>query len=266
MTTTHLASPTDQTQTTPETLSQEQIDFYRANGFVKIPGIISKEEAATFRQRCLDIAEEFKKAQEESGAEKKSVFTQILNRWPEDAVIKDAVLHPNITGIAKKLAGVPLRLWHDHILIKEPHNGAQTEWHQDQPYWPHKNGSNPISCWLALCDVPADRGSMSFIPGAQKRDDLGVQILTDKRSLFGLAPDLEYEPKVTLPLRAGDCTFHHGRCPHMANANDTDEYRVALVSIYIDQETIFDGRKHAVTKDLDLEPGTRIEGELFPEI
>lgn len=254
------------TETTPETLSQEQITFYQENGFVKIPGIISEEEAARYRQRCLEISEEFKKAKDDGAAKQNAIFTQIVNQWPKDETIREAVFHPNITGIAKKLAGVPLRMWHDHILIKEPQNGAQTEWHQDQPYWPHENSSNPISCWLALVDVPADRGSMSFIPGAHTRNDLGVQILSDKRSLFSLAPDLEYEPKITLPLRAGDCTFHHGRCPHMANANETDEFRVALVSIYIDAGTVFNGKNHIVTRNLDLQPGQKLEGDLFPEI
>ncbi len=264
--TTDLAPQSTDTQSTPETLSQEQIDFYQKNGFVKIPGIISKYEAERYRRRCLQISEEFKKAKTEGGGKVNPIFTQIVNRWPEDPVIREAVFHPHITGIAKQLAGVPLRVWHDHILIKEPHNGAQTEWHQDQPYWPHDNSKNPISCWLALVDVPADHGSMSFIPGAHDRDDLDTQILSDKRSLFSKAPELEWEPKVTLPLRAGDCTFHHGRCPHMANANETDEFRVALVSIYMDAETIYNGKNHVVTRELDLKEGAHFGGDLFPEI
>jgi phytanoyl-CoA hydroxylase len=79
-------------------------------------------------------------------------------------------------------------------------------------------------------------------------------------------------PKITVPLRAGDCTFHHGRCPHMANANSTGEYRVAHVAIYIDRDTLFDpdvpghANKHVVTDPLQLTPGTPLDGEYFPEI
>jgi len=179
--------------------------------------------------------------------------------------MKELTLHPRVAGVAARLAGVPLRLWHDQTLVKEA-GGKPTEWHQDQPYWPHAKGDNPISCWIALVDVPADRGCMSFIPGGHKRTELPRQILSDRRSLFSIAPDLEYEPKITLPLRAGDATFHHGRCPHMANANVTEDSRVAHVVIYIDRTTAFSGAKHAVTKDLDLEEGQLIEGELFPEV
>ena len=51
---------------------------------------------------------------------------------------------------ATELAGIPLRLWHDQLLIKKPHNGAPTEFHQDAPYWPHANvrhSSRPGSPW-----------------------------------------------------------------------------------------------------------------------
>ncbi|TVR54898.1 MAG: phytanoyl-CoA dioxygenase family protein [Puniceicoccaceae bacterium] len=252
-----------QASTRADSLPEDYIKYYRENGFVKIPGIISKEEAARIGQRCREISDAAAEQKRSEGGTRK-IFTQVVNNWTTDPVVKEAVLHPNITAIAKKLAGVALRLWHDHILVKPPHNHAPTEWHQDQPYWPHGNSSHPISCWLALVDVPADRGSMSFIAGAHHREDLPMQNLGDKRSLFSLAPDLEYEPKLTLPLRAGDCTFHHGRTPHMANDNATDEHRVALATIYIDDGTTYDGRHHIVTDPLKLKPGSRLEGDLFP--
>ena len=88
-----------------------------------------------------------------------------------------------------------------------------------------------ISVWIALQDTPADHGCMSFIPGSNRRDELVSQDLADSRSLFGIAPDLEFEPKVTLPLRAGDATFHNGRAAHMANANLRDDWRIAHVTL-----------------------------------
>ncbi|HEX6972404.1 MAG TPA: phytanoyl-CoA dioxygenase family protein, partial [Limnochordia bacterium] len=163
-----------------------------------------------------------------------------------------------------RLAGVPLRLWHDQVLIKQPQNQAPTEFHQDQPYWPHADALHPISAWVALVDVPVERGCMSFIPGSFRRRDLAAQNLADPRSLFSLWPELEWEPRVTLPLQAGDCTFHHGRCAHMAGANQTDAARVAHVIIFTDATTTYTGKRHVVTDPLGLTPGQRLEGELFP--
>jgi len=252
--------------TTPERLTDEQIHSYRENGFIKIPGIISKEEAAFYLEEGERIAKNKTTPAEGRAGVYRKVLNQTVNVWLQSEIMKALTLHPNVAGVATTLAGVPLRLWHDHVLAKDPQNGAQTEWHQDQPYWPHANSHQPISAWIALCDVPANKGCMSFIPKQHHRNDLATQNLSDPRSLFTLAPELEYEPKVTLPLRAGDCTFHHGRTPHMAGANQTDEYRVAHVIIYMDRTTTFTGKGHCVTSDQGFTEGQILEGPLFPEV
>lgn len=244
----------------PLQLSTRQVEAYREDGFVKVESIISKDEAAAFRDAAFEVMNSQKSRQ--SG----DVFSQHVNVWTSHEILKRLTLHPDITKAATILSGTALRLWHDHLLIKKPQNKTPTEFHQDQPYWPHVGSVKPISCWVALCDVPVERGCMTFIPGSHTRTDLSAQSLLDRRSLFERAPDLEWAPRVTLPLRAGDCTFHHGRCAHMANANDTDEARVALAIIYIDSDTRFDGRSHCVTDPLDLKPGEAIAGDLFPSV
>ena len=107
---------------------------------------------------------------------------------------------------------------------------------------------------------------MTFIPGAQTRTDLPAQNLGDSRSLFTICPELEWKPRVTLPLKAGDCTFHHGRCPHMATPNFTDDPRVAHVVIFIDRTTTYRKQGHVVTDPLKLEDGAFLEGDLFPAL
>lgn len=247
----------------PATLpAEEQVRAYNAEGFVHVPGIISKEEAAEFRAAALRLADELK----ERSYSDAPIFQQMVNVWREDETMRRLTLHPNVAAAAEKLAGGPLRLWHDQILIKKPHNQKATEFHQDQPYWPHAYSSRPISAWIALCDVPVERGCMTFIPGSQKRTDLPSQVLTDERSLFSICPDLEWERRVTIPLRAGDCTFHHGRCAHMATPNFTDDPRVAHVVIFVDEGTRYREAPHPVTNPLNLKDGEPLDGELFPHV
>ncbi len=247
-------------QTTPATLTDKQIEDYRAHGFVHIPGILSPQEAAHFYTAALDFASVG------PAYSNRAIFQQLVNVWTQDEAMKALTLHPNVGAVAEKLAGVPLRLWHDQILIKRPHNEAPTQWHQDQPYWPHQNSPHPISCWIALCDVPVERGCMTFIPGSQTRTDLRAQNLADAHSLFSICPELQWEQRVTVPLKAGDCTFHHGRCAHMATPNFTDDPRIAHVVIFMDADTQFSGQPHVVTQKLDLTIGNVIEGELFPRV
>ncbi len=107
---------------------------------------------------------------------------------------------------------------------------------------------------------------MTFIPGTQNRTDLRPQDLADEADLMKLWPDLVYEPRVTLPLRAGDCTFHNSFTAHMANANDTDIARVAHIVVYMDADTTYTGAKHVVTDPLGLQVGDLLSGELFPRV
>lgn len=241
-------------------LDAKSIESYRTHGFVHVPQIISREEALQWREEALN----WSRSQQDFAAT--GVFTQLVNVWRDNEKMRALTLHPNIAACARALSGVELRLWHDQILIKQPHNQKATEFHQDQPYWPHAHSTHPISCWLALGDVPVERGCMTFLPGSQQRTELPAQNLVDANSLFTIAPDLTWQQRVTVPLQAGDCTFHHGRCAHMATPNFTDEARVAHVVIFIDQNTIYDGRPHIVTDPLHLPAGAPLAGEMFPTV
>ncbi|MEO6907432.1 MAG: phytanoyl-CoA dioxygenase family protein [Abditibacteriaceae bacterium] len=242
------------------TLSSDAVDFYQANGFVRVREMITRDEAAKFRQGAMDF---ITKNQTNRSDE---IFVQMVNVWREDAIMKQLTFHPNITAAATRLAGAPLRLWHDQILTKKPGYSKATEFHQDQPYWPHANSPHPISCWIALCDVPVERGCMTFLPSSQKRTDLEAQNLASAQSLFSICLDFQWNERITVPLQAGDCTFHHGRCAHMATPNLTDEPRVAHVAIFMDAATQYSGKGHFVTDPLGLTEGDLLDGEMFPEI
>jgi len=244
----------------PTQITPELVDFYRDNGFVRVRGMVSRERALELGR----AAGEFAAARNDPNGS--PIFQQLVNVWREDETLRGLTLDARIGGIAGQLAGGPLRLWHDQLLIKTPRNGAATHWHQDQPYWPHAGSSHPISMWIALCDVPVEKGCMTFLPGSHRRTDLAAQNLASATSLFEICPDLQWESRVTLPLRAGDCTFHHGRCAHSATPNLTDEARIAHVVIWMDAQTTYTGAPHVVTQPLSLEIGEPLGGELFPRV
>ncbi|TDC64410.1 phytanoyl-CoA dioxygenase family protein [Streptomyces hainanensis] len=254
-----MTSTAERPRTTPDTLTDEQLARYRRDGFVHLPAVLSRRDAARYAKAALaarDRLDDF-----HSGA----AFTQLLQLWRTDGRLRELTLDPGLAGIATRLAGIPLRLWHDQLLIKEPHNGAATEFHQDQPYWPHAGSRHALSAWVALVDVPAERGCLTFIPGSQHLEGLRAQDLTDHDDLMNLAPDLRHQPRVTVPLRAGDCTFHDSRLAHTATPNHTGDPRVAHVVIYVDAELrLAPEPAHPVTDPLGLRPGDRLPDEHFP--
>jgi ectoine hydroxylase-related dioxygenase (phytanoyl-CoA dioxygenase family) len=82
------------------------------------------------------------------------------------------------------------------LLVKEPHNNVATEFHQDRPYWPHSGDRLPLSAWIALVDVPPERGCMTFLPGTQHRTGLRPQDLHSEEDLFSLDPSLRWTAPV----------------------------------------------------------------------
>jgi len=249
------------TSLTRPTLDAEQIEGYRQNGFVHVPGVLSADEVDRYRSAAAQAYDNLQSL--DAGNQ---MFRQIVNVWKSDPTLRELALNPLLASLATDLAGMPVRLWHDQLLIKKPHNNTPTEFHQDAPYWPHDNSRHQLSAWVALVDVPVERGCMTFIPGSHLRRDLRAIDLTDSTDLFTAAPDLVYEPRVTVPLRAGDCTFHNGYLAHTANANATDDFRYAMVNIYVDAEATFNGQPHVCTAELDLEVGQPLPDSEFPRL
>lgn len=246
--------------TRAEDITPAMFAQYQTEGFIRIPNVLSPDEVSRYHVAVLDSASKM----QNYAAGTPMIFNQTVNVWRHNEIVSELTLNARIGAIAARLAGVPLRVWHDHSLIKPPLKSAPTEFHQDGPYWPHINKHNSLSAWIALVDVPVERGCMTFIPGSHLRRDLRPQDLTNSRDLLNLYPELNWAPRVTVPLRAGDCTFHHSYLAHMASSNITDIPRVAHIVIYMDADTMFNGSRHVITDPLQLKVGDPLDGELFP--
>ncbi len=235
------------------------VEAYRRDGFVAVRGVFTVPEAARFRSAALDLAD-----RQSGRVQGGTVFTQLVNAWQIDEAMAALTLDPRLGEIATSMSGMPMRLWHDHMLIKQPGTSTPTEFHQDQPYWPHEGCRHALSMWIALCDVPAERGCMTFIPRSHELGPLAPADFGSANSMFDIAPELAYGPRVTLPLRAGDLTVHNSCCAHGATANVTQDPRVAHIVLFMDAETRYRQRAHPVTDPLDLREGDVLDGEAFP--
>ncbi len=249
--------------TQAEDISPEMVSQYQTQGFIRISNLLSPDEVSRYHDGAVDAARSMTNPNANNPIIT-MIFNQTVNVWQHSGVIRELTLNPRIGAVAERLAGVPLRVWHDHTLIKPPVKSAPTEFHQDGPYWPHDNKRNALSVWIALVDVPVERGCMTFIPGSHLRRDLRPQDLTNSRDLLNIYPELTWAQRFTVPLRAGDCTFHHSYLAHMATSNTTDVPRVAHIIIYMDADTTYNGNKHVITDPLQLKVGDPLDGDLFP--
>ena len=244
-------------------ISEQMLDEYRRNGIIKVEQVISREEAARYREVTLQLLESAPKGGPVNYAE---AFHQYVDVWRDNDLLQLLPLHPKVGAIAEQLAGIPMRLWHDHTLAKEPSKAQPTAFHQDQIKWPFAKPRHTLSAWIALQDTPVDRGCMSFIVGSHEVEDLPNIGTADQERWKVEKPDLEWWPRLTVPLKAGDCTFHNGMIMHAAGANLTEEWRVAHVVILVDREAVYSGQKHVVTDSLGLEAGRRMPDDRFPPV
>jgi ectoine hydroxylase-related dioxygenase (phytanoyl-CoA dioxygenase family) len=146
---------------TSSSVALDVVHSYRENGYVHVPQVLSPDEVTVYRE----AAREAYKTRTAYNGEDDKTFKQILQLWKTDETLHRLTFHAGLATIATQLAGVPLRLWHDQLLIKAPYNGAATEYHQDGTYWPHAGARHQLSAWIALVDVPVERGCMSFHSG-----------------------------------------------------------------------------------------------------
>ncbi|MGW1056312.1 phytanoyl-CoA dioxygenase family protein [Streptomyces sp. NPDC002521] len=240
---------------------------YRKNGYVHFPGILSRDEVAEYRAAAEELVR--KEGPELWGPEEEVQVHYVANAWRKHDLLKKLALHPVITGLASALAEVPLRLYSSDILLKKPRRALPTLVHDDETGLPMSNASTTLSAWIALVDVPEERGCLSFMPGSHSRADSECQghmtSFANFVNIKDIWPDYAWRPWTTVPVRAGDVTFHHCRTVHRAGVNDTDEARIGYGVVYMDAGATYlpgvqDEHLH------HLRPGQALDGPDFPLI
>lgn len=253
-------------------LTQDQIDQYRRNGFIQLDNVIPEPVLERMR-RVIEDAVGKETAEASSRVSDKSrtpstyekIFNQKVNLWQRHPEVAPFALSNALGGIAARLEGRPMRIWHDQALFKEPMKGNnKTPWHQDAVYWPHTDRWHQTTIWIALKDATTHNGCMAFVEGTQSLGPMPAVDLGDPQDIFDYAPHLRPVHPVPRPLKAGSCTFHNGLVFHYAGPNKSDDIREAFAVIYMPDGTTFDGKDHIVTDGQGLKAGDRLEGELFP--
>lgn len=252
-------------RTAPGETHQPAVERFRNDGFAHVPGVLSEDEISRYNTASLEALAAHHK-QDDPGN------TQIVSTehvWRSNDLLRELALHSGIGALAEELAGMPLRVWRGDVLMKEPGRSARTNLHDDETFLPFDTRVS-LTAWVALVDVPVERGCMTFLPGSHVRDaphrvDISQMSADPDGYLLANWPQLMWYPQVTVPLRAGDCTFHHGRTAHMAAANTTGEIRLSYVVAFIDAEATYrlvDG----VEQPGDLKPGAPLPDDLYPRV
>ena len=87
--------------------------------------------------------------------------------WARISEYRDFIFNSSAASIGRQLMGSQqVRLFHEHVLVKEASADVATPWHQDQPYY-CVDGDQTVSLWIPLDDVPRER-TLEFVGGSHK--------------------------------------------------------------------------------------------------
>lgn len=233
-------------------------------GFVHVPGLLTEDEVIRFRTVALDAVREWSKEDKDFG----TGIVSTTDAWETDPVLRELALHPRIGALAEQVAGMPLRVWGGEVLVKSPHESATTGLHDDLTF-ALLDSRLMFNVWIALVDVPVERGCLTFLPRSHRREGpervaLSEQLADPDGYLFAQWPELRWSPRVTVPLRAGDATVHHNRTAHSAGANTSEAARVSFLLTYTDADATY--RPLPGHDPLPLQPGQALPDERYPRV
>ncbi|WP_197063571.1 phytanoyl-CoA dioxygenase family protein [Novosphingobium malaysiense] len=252
-------------------VTEDERSFYYEHGWVKLPELISPEQAAEFAR----LAEEIEAsepplalpAHQDAGFR---AWSQVSMRHEEFARLCYA---PNLGKVAAKLMSNPyfgkrqaLRS-SDTLQRKAPEKtgGAPTDWHQDVTYFP-LDRDGMLVVWIALVDMTPDMGTMRFVDKSHHMGRFGLSPSFLDNNLLDVFPGIAENSTISPPLtmRAGDATVHDAGTIHSAPSNTTDRKRWVYACGYIPADARYTGGKHPAYDRLNLPVGEPLNHPTMP--
>lgn len=203
--------PTDADSYMCHRLTDEQIEFYKKNGYLTQVRVLTDEQ-------CDRLLEEYKRfllwndtdISEGNGLndahrldlpgrhllheyhsnqtkDPENVLTHMLGHWRVTPLFHDLIFLPNVTVPTSQLLAafhssekplIPVQFWHDQLFAKPPFHGGPVAWHQDYSYWTRTEPMQHLTVHIALDDQTEENGTIQFIPGSHRwhRERDGKQV------------------------------------------------------------------------------------------
>ena len=220
------------------TLSDDEVAFFRHNGYLVIDALTTADEVAELRV-IFDRLFAAQAGREEGNQydlagtdedDRPARLPQIVNPISYAPELKEILFRANSTVVGKRLLGPDAEFQGEHAIVKPPAIGEAAPWHQDEAYWKGELAYDSLGVWLALQETNVDNGCMQFVPGSHNNDVLPHHTIGHDPRIHGLEVDeVDTSTAVACPLPAGGATVHHCRTLHFTGPNRTGGTRRAYV-------------------------------------
>lgn len=216
-------------------MTEQELEFYRENGYVLLRGVLTPAECASMRQELHDLADRLSQKRSidatwGSGREAVKSATKTVIKHAHDvqfhiASMAKLLTDDRLTTPASQIIGPNVQLHHNKMFIKPPENGSPFPMHQDQPFFPHDNDSM-IAAIVHFDDAPLEKGCVRVVPGSHK---LGA-LQHDPEGGWHLPyEDYPVEDATPCPAKAGDILFFSYLTIHGSGINTSDDSRTTVL-------------------------------------
>lgn len=252
-------------------------DFER-DGAVCVRGAFAPEQVELAR-RAIDanLASLSPYAKRASDADD-GAFVEDFCSWQRISELEQFVRTSPAAAIAARLMGAQtVRLYHDHVLVKEPGTRQRTPWHQDLPYY-NVDGRLNVSMWIPV-DPVSRASTLEFVAGSHlgpwymPRTFLDGEAKWFPEGTLAELPDVEADPEryrvLGWALEPGDAVCFHMLTLHAAGGVDGPNRRRVLSIRFLGDDMVHAPRRWVTSPPFPgledvLPAGAPMDHPLFP--
>ncbi len=257
------------------------IGAYQVDGAVCLRGLLNHHEVSTLQEGIdANLANPSPRAIVASAPGDPGFFMEDFCNWNSNHAYEHVIRESPLAIAAARLmkSGI-VRLYHDHMLTKEPGTRQRTPWHQDQPYY-NVDGRQNVSFWIPV--DPVRRGSsLELVAGSHLGQWLMPRTFLDKQAKWfpegtlAELPDIDAtrsEHKIlSWELEPGDVVAFHMLTLHAAAGVDLDRRRRVFSVRFLGDDMRHAPRAWKTSPNFpglvdDLPAGAPLEHPLFPTL
>jgi ectoine hydroxylase-related dioxygenase (phytanoyl-CoA dioxygenase family) len=220
-------------------IDDQSVAAFQRDGAVCIRQLFRPEEMQTLRRGIdANLAALSPRAKVASAADDPGYFVEDFCNWQENEHYRRFIFDSPLAETAGRLMqSSTARLYHDHMLTKEPGTRQPTPWHQDQPYY-NIEGRQNVSFWIPV-DAVNRESTLEFIAGSHlgpwlmPRSFMDAEARWFPEGTLADLPDIEGNrdayPILGWELQPGDAVGFHMLMLHAARGVGERRRRVFSV-------------------------------------
>jgi ectoine hydroxylase-related dioxygenase (phytanoyl-CoA dioxygenase family) len=259
--------------------TDQDVAAYQRDGAVCIRNLFTPEEVELLKSGIeANLAQPSPRGMVASRPDDPGRFFEDFCNWQDFPQFKRFIFDTPLAALAQRLMqSTTVRLYHDHLLVKEPGTRQRTPWHQDQPYY-NVDGLQNISFWIPV-DPVSRASTLEFIAGSHLGPWLMPRtFMTNQAKWFpegtlAELPDIENHredfPILGWDLQPGDLVCFHMLSLH-ASAGVDGTHRRRVYSVRFLGDDMTHAPRPWVTSppfpglDQELPAGAPMNHALFP--